>query len=385
MAYNAPYTSTTPMFLNETLMDPDEWSNTTYEFVNVSVPDITLFEFVTEGAILTLLGLLGMAGNVISLVILSRPEMRSSVNCGLQALAFFDTILLVSSITMLGLHKLGYRMMLLHRYTFEFYPYVVLIAYPVGLIAQTGSVWITVGVTVERWVAVRHPLRARFLCTHTRAKGFCLGVLIFALAYNVPRFWEIDVVKTADDVYVAKPTDFRMNKLYLEVYYIWLYLFVMYFIPFLTLAVLNVSIWNAVRRASRDRQRLTRRERKEMGLATMLVCVVAVFFVCNILALFCNVLEMLELYIPALVRVSNLLVTFNSSVNFAIYCIFGEKFRKVFLRMCLCGRFGRTKNQSFTSTLHVTQTETVRSQNVATSPQRGGKESLPNGNDTSSL
>lgn len=107
------------------------------------------------------------------------------------------------------------------RYTYEAFPFVVLVAYPIGLIAQTGSVWTTVGVTVERYVAVCHPLRARFLCTYRRARIFNIGITLFAVAYNVPRFWEIDVVEAYDadnaTSYVAKPSEFRMNKLYYEV------------------------------------------------------------------------------------------------------------------------------------------------------------------------
>ncbi|PRD17700.1 UNVERIFIED_CONTAM: FMRFamide receptor [Trichonephila clavipes] len=184
---------------------------------------------------------------------------------------------------------------------------------------------------------------------------------------------------TNSSVYIAKPSEFRMNKLYYKVYYIWLYLFVMYFIPFLTLAVLNISIWRAVQHANKDRQRLTRREEKEIGLAMMLICVVSIFFVCNILALLINILELFDLFVPALVRVSNLLVTFNSSINFVIYCIFGQKFKKMFLYM-FCG-FRRTKNQSFTSTLQVTHTETLRSVN---SPGMRIRSLTPNGTPQSS-
>ncbi|XP_054722361.1 FMRFamide receptor-like [Uloborus diversus] len=361
--------------------------NDTYNQDNVTMvfPDITMFEFITEGVVLTVLGVMGILGNIISLIILSKPEMRASVNCGLQGLAFFDTIVLISSVTMLGLHKLGYKMFILYRYTFEIFPFVVMVAYPIGLIAQTGSVWTTVGVTVERYVAVCHPLKARFLCTYRRARVFNILIVVFAVCYNIPRFWEIDVREVLDPYtntsgYVARPSEFRMNKLYYKVYYIWLYLFVMYFIPFLTLAVLNIFIWKAVQHANKDRQRLTRREEKEIGLAMMLICVVAIFFVCNILALLINILECFDIVIPALVRVSNLLVTFNSSINFVIYCIFGQKFKKMFLHM-FCG-FRRSKNQSFTSTLQVTHTETLRS--VAPTTSRA-KSLTSNGNSQSSI
>jgi len=75
-------------------------------------------------------------------------------------------------------------------------------------------------------------------------------------------------------------------------------------------------------------------QKKEIGLATMLLCVVVVFFLCNILALVANVLEAYyNMAIDQLVKTSNLLVTINSSVNFVIYVIFGEKFKLLFFKL----------------------------------------------------
>lgn len=66
----------------------------------------------------------------------------------------------------------------------------------------------------------------------------------------------------------------------------------------------------------------------------MLLCVVTVFFICNILALVNNILEAFYGIINGqLVKISNLLVTINSSVNFIIYVIFGEKFKRLFLKL----------------------------------------------------
>lgn len=66
----------------------------------------------------------------------------------------------------------------------------------------------------------------------------------------------------------------------------------------------------------------------------MLLCVVTVFFICNILALVNNILEAFYgIIIGQLVKISNLLVTINSSVNFIIYVIFGEKFKRLFLKL----------------------------------------------------
>jgi hypothetical protein len=89
-----------------------------------------------------------------------------------------------------------------------------------------------------------------------------------------------------------------------------------------------------VRKANAERQRLSRLQKKEIGLATMLMCVVVVFFMCNILPLVNNVLEAFYSILQnELIATSNLLVAINSSVNFIIYVIFGDKFKRLFLKI----------------------------------------------------
>ena len=68
----------------------------------------------------------------------------------------------------------------------------------------------------------------------------------------------------------------------------------------------------------------------------MLMTVVIVFFTCNLLALIVNILEVFQIEIILLCHISNLMITLNSSVNFVIYCIFGEKFKKIFYQLCSC-------------------------------------------------
>ncbi len=46
-------------------------------------------------------------------------------------------------------------------YATQVFPYVTPLIYPVGLISQTCSVYLTLLVTIERYVAVCYPLTAR--------------------------------------------------------------------------------------------------------------------------------------------------------------------------------------------------------------------------------
>ena len=56
-----------------------------------------------------------------------------------------------------------------------------------ALIAQTCSVYVTMAVTIERYLAVCWPLKARSICTIGKAKTVIVSVAGFAVIYNIPR------------------------------------------------------------------------------------------------------------------------------------------------------------------------------------------------------
>ncbi|XP_039765710.1 FMRFamide receptor [Pararge aegeria] len=305
-----------------------------------------LFRFVVHGVLLNGIGAAGLLGNALAVLVLSRPQMRSSINCLLVGLAACDTALILTSVLLFGLSALFPYAGALRYYYHHVCPRLTPVAYPLANVAQTMSVYLTLIVTLERWVAVCHPFRAKALCTSARARWYVLGTAAFAFAYNAPKFFEAEVVAIGDPagevIYCVRANVRFRTDTYVAVYIHWMYLVVMYIVPFGALAALNAAIVRQVRRAQAERARLSRVQRRELGLATMLLVVVLVFFLCNLLPLVTNAFEVFlgdqfENLDP-LVKTSNLLVTINSSVNFVIYVIFGEKFKRVFLKMFCAGR-----------------------------------------------
>ena len=151
-----------------------------------------VFEFVFHGVFLNCVGLLGLVGNLLSIFILSRPQMKGSTNCILIGLATYDTILIITryckikyvfswkhvyySIILLILHLLviffnfsilmfglpaiyKYSTSLFTFYNWEIFPYITPCVYAIGLNAQTTSAYLTLCVTLERYVAVCRPLK----------------------------------------------------------------------------------------------------------------------------------------------------------------------------------------------------------------------------------
>ncbi|CAG4928090.1 unnamed protein product [Colias eurytheme] len=335
-----------------------------YTDLEVSDAD-KLFRFIVHGVLLNAIGAGGLLGNALSVLVLSRPQMRSSINCLLIGLAACDTVLIFTSILLFGLTAIYPYTGAMRYYYYHVCPHITPYAYPIANVAQTMSVYLTLIVTVERWVAVCHPFRAKSLCTSSRARWYVLGTATFAFIYNAPKFFEAEVVpegapELGEVIYcVQADMDFRTDT-YVAVYIHWMYLVVMYIVPFSALAALNACIVLQVHRAQAERARLSRVQRRELGLATMLLVVVLVFFLCNLLPLVTNAFEVFlgEAFdhLDPLVKTSNLLVTINSSVNFVIYVIFGEKFKRIFLKMFCAGRLRRgrdspehTRDDSFAS------------------------------------
>jgi len=58
-----------------------------------------LADFIIYGIFVNLIGLFGIFGNTISMIILSRPQMKSSINYLLIGLARCDTVLIIIAVS----------------------------------------------------------------------------------------------------------------------------------------------------------------------------------------------------------------------------------------------------------------------------------------------
>lgn len=278
---------------------------------------------------------LGLVGNMLTVIILSKRAMRSSTNIYLCALALWDCVVLVSTLLLIGLPSIPQFLIYLHYVL----PYVISYFYPLALIAQTATIWLTVSFTVERYIAVCHPLKAARMCTIYRAKMVIISVSCGSALYNIPRWFEYRPIYKPDHQYPQlTSTAFGENDRYNKIYFSWFYVPIMCIIPLLTLVIMNLFLILAVRRSHRQRRDMNVRQSRENNVTIMLCSVVIVFIICQVPALSYNLAFAVHRHATeqsfdyqVLSHIRNFLVCFNSAINFLLYCALGQKFRRIFL------------------------------------------------------
>jgi len=69
-------------------------------------------------------------------------------------------------------------------------PYLGKYVYPTAIVAETGTIYLTILVTVNRYVSVCWPYRASELCSLRSARLHVAAVTLFAVVFNLPRYFE---------------------------------------------------------------------------------------------------------------------------------------------------------------------------------------------------
>ena len=133
--------------------------------------------------------------------------------------------------------------------------------YPFTHIAMTGTIFMTVAITVERYLGLCHPL----LSPHSRKVWFyLLPVIVVAFALNVPKFLEIELgqVNVTNAVTGQNetkpsygPSDLRLSMTYIKAYIMWTRLFSTGLIPVVLLLCLNLRIIMDILSSSKKTQR----------------------------------------------------------------------------------------------------------------------------------
>jgi hypothetical protein len=305
---------------------------------------ILLFRLIVWGYVGMVLSLFGIVGNIITILVLISPSMRTtSTNIYLTALSGSNIIFLLIFIPSYSVrYLLGYRLYMTNQPPFAFE--ILLTRLPTTPVYNTillSIIYLTIAVSTDRLILIKLPLKAKSILTPRATLITILLIYIFSIVYCIPYWLEQRYVP---ELKVCQMTDFgnRIRK-YTRIY---IYIPVVYLIPFVTLTCINITIIQNLIAKKRRKKTLgaktNKKKQADYHITLMLVTVIIVFVLCQLPLLILNAWHAIDqigsynsLLFHSLNSLGILLMVFNTSTNFLLYCFFGQKFRQVLIEFIL--------------------------------------------------
>ena len=311
-------------------------------------PICQLYMFITDTLVVGTIFLVGIIGNSFTFAIFWKGKFNTTTSFLFMCLSLTDAaVLLTAFVCSSTVHFVVYTGCM--QGFWKIYPYIIVYVFPLQLVAQTATVWVTVLIAANRYVTVCLPLRASQWCTTSKVKIQLTVVLLLSILFNIPTFAEVVVVYKASnngttyDVQVEE-TELSSDKAYQLVYNNVLYAVFIIVLPICILALLNIRLVKALKAHRRMQTRSqTVRSHNENSMTHVLVIIVIVLIVCQLPSLFTRVLWIVTPntaqdcgnYQFYMLPITNMLIVLNSAVNFIIYVLFNQRFRGVlFEQVC---------------------------------------------------
>ena len=286
--------------------------------------------FWVSGVLLVCIGMLGVAGNILNLVVLFHEELRRKTFYQLLImLAFFDLLFLASYGVSIGYQSLACQP------TNDCVGYFTFYFLNLGLM---GSIYSTVAVTIERYVAIVH---SQYM-VKPRICIYIVSVLVIIISFCMPMFMSHQYNLVNGTIVMSK-RKWAHKEVY-ERYYDWFTLFIVSIFPCLMLVICNSLIIFNIYQQSKRAQRyytlnFTHPTLRLKSTTKILFLVVFVFLLSHSIRLAYKFLYkfrctnkdedcMSNWYV--ITPIYKFLLMFNSAVNCIIYCSLGRKFRNIF-------------------------------------------------------
>ncbi|KAL1139915.1 hypothetical protein AAG570_006892 [Ranatra chinensis] len=301
--------------------------------------------FWIQRVLLPIVVIVGVIGNLVTIVVLTRKRMSCSTNTYLTALAVADILFLVFSLILSFENYPNIRHL-------DYLPYWKYWRFGLWFTDATSgvSIWLTVSFTLERYIAVCHPLKGRVMCTESRARRVIVFVFILCplLTITTPFEWKIEVHSnsTASSIpsVLTCSTNLGKNEFYRNFFY-WFSAMLFVFVPLVILAILNSFLISAVQQSKTHRTNLTQvrslyREKQENKMTMTLVAVVFLFLICQTPMAVTLIVKIFydpkpntlgDNMLGALGTIWNFLVAVNAASNFVMYCVMSDKYRRTLM------------------------------------------------------
>nr|XP_033797184.1 thyrotropin-releasing hormone receptor-like [Geotrypetes seraphini] len=312
---------------------------------------------------------IGIVGNVmVVLVVLTTRDMRTPTNCYLVSLAIADLMVLVAA----GLPNISDSLAGTWIYGHAGCLGITYFQY-LGINVSSCSI---TAFTVERYIAICHPMRAQTMCTVSRAKRIIAVVWIFTSIYCMLWFFLVDINVTKRQ---QVECGYKVSRnLYLPIYLVDFAVF--YVTPLFVATILYGLIGRVLflsplsqqadigterlrDRSTKDKQRpnpgsskkgnrprsISSRKQVTKMLAVVVILFALLWMPYRTLVLVNSFMENPYLD-PWFILFCRICVYANSAINPVIYNLMSQKFRTAFKKLCRCRAEETQQHSTFQTT-----------------------------------
>ena len=305
------------------------------------ISDCAMFHFVFFTIVTGMLCLLGIIGNTVSIFVLQKDRGNEVATFLLQALAIADnSCLIISFVTLSVLYGL-LTFINVDLLRTELLPYLYKYVEPCAHMAQTATIWMTVLLAVNRYIAICRPFDTSRLSTSRTARIHVALVFAFSILFNIPRFFQFDIEKMVVNnvtVVTHRPSAIGRKTMFGIVYTNALHSILVLVLPLVVLVVLNSKLILELRKMRRRRRSSSASSSPaEDNITTIMITIIVIFILCHTpdrireiaLAIRKGTVCPHPLHIYECICI--FLVILNSSVNFFVYYIFRRRFRQILI------------------------------------------------------
>ncbi|XP_053382201.1 G-protein coupled receptor dmsr-1-like [Mercenaria mercenaria] len=342
--------------MSESLQTTDvTWSNTQYP----TVPTVTDSPFIKlqkdyrklHGYISCIVCIFGLSSNIINMIVLTRKHMIKPVNFILTALAGADFLTMLTYLVYAAYFYIAKEPIWQANHTYAWMCFIMIHNHFI-IICHNMSLWFTVYLAV---------LRYKFVCNNTfgyreySLKRTIITVTIISnviLVLCIPNFFMYKVIALSDIVdpnvsgYWIVDSDFVKKHIFYKVSIFWFFGVVMKILPCILLTFFICRIIHTMYRSEKQREQLQEQARlsthgrhrdnirtTRMLIAVVLICVLTEMPQGIFALISCLDDRFFEDIYSNIGDILDLLVLFNSSVNFILYCSMSRQYRDTFRKL----------------------------------------------------
>lgn len=305
-------------------------------------------EILTNCIIINIIGVFGIAGNIINIIVLTKHGFRETTNIILVALSLSDLLFsIILPVTRLKCITRHFN----HGLAMTINTFVTVYLFMPKYVCLASSFTYVTMIAIERFVAVFFPFKVSMIFKTKIMKICVIGVPVFVLVLLTPTLralrydWKFSSIFN-ETVAVVEYTQFYIdNQVFLD-FYAWVGL--NYFFGILGAVVILlccVAIGVKLFKASVKRELMTSRSTGyDVKVVKMLVTVCVIFLAVSI-----PNFVLYAYFVPNFIFASKLhelvddicavLYTVNSSANFLVYVTMSAKFARTYRNMFYCKWF----------------------------------------------